>query len=158
MESVNFWIRLLTATLGTAAFSIIFRVRIRHLPLAVIGGGLTFCVYAAVDAWVASTFAAAFAASGVSAIYSELCARWHRAPAPVFLLPCAIPIVPGGSLYRCMFYLISKNTALARLYFWDTVTVAIGIAGGLSAVSLAFHLTEELAESLRKRRGRNTNT
>lgn len=152
MWTADFWIRLLTATVGTAAFSVIFRVRVKHLALAVLGGGLTFLIYFAVDCRTASAFAAAFTASGVSAVYSELCARWHRAPVPVFLLPCSIPIVPGGSLYQCMFYLISENSVLAKMYFWDTVTVAIGIAGGISAASLGFRLTEELTESFRKRK------
>lgn len=35
-------------------------------------------------------------------VYAEICARCFRAPATVFLMSSAIPLIPGGSLYRTM--------------------------------------------------------
>ena len=140
MWNREFWLQLITAIVATVAFSVMFRVRVKHLLLAALGGGLTFFVYAIVYNGMSSVFAAALLASAASAVYSELCARIQRAPALVFILPCAIPIVPGGSLYQAMLYLISKNFSLAKAYLIETLTIAMGIAGGLAAVSLLFHL------------------
>ena len=135
-----FFIQLITSFIGSLAFAGIFKIRPKHLFLAGLGGALTYFVYYVVEYSTLSLFAAAFFSSLVSAIYSEICARTMRAPAVIFLLPCAIPIVPGGSLYHTMFNLISKNVEIAWKHFANTITVAIGIAGGIAAVSLIFHI------------------
>ena len=86
------------------------------------------------------------------AIFAELCARVKQAPAVIFILPCAIPIVPGGSLYRAMYYLISKNTSLAMHYFGETLAVAGGIAGGIAMISLLVHLLHAGTRQLQERK------
>ena len=146
-----FLIQLLASFVGTAGFAVMFRLNAKLLPWAILGGGLTFFVYDAVETGMSSVFAAALISSAVSAIYAEFCARFNRAPAVVFILTCAIPIVPGGSLYRAMFYLISKDTGAAWQYFVQTVTIALGIAGGLAAVSLLFHLVTEFSAQLKRK-------
>ena len=75
-----FWIQLVTSFLGTAGFAILFRIRLRHLPAAILGGGLTYAIYFVVAQLSASVFAAAFVASACSALYSEILARVKRAP------------------------------------------------------------------------------
>lgn len=135
-----FWIQLVTSFLGTAGFAILFRIRLRHLPAAILGGGLTYAIYYVVAQLSLSVFAAALIASACSAVYSETLARVKRAPAIVFLLPCAIPIVPGGSLYRAMVRLISQDFAGAWQYLLETLKVGIGIAGGMVAVALIVQL------------------
>ena len=146
-----FWIQLVTSFLGTAGFAILFRIRLRHLPAAILGGGLTYAIYFVVTQLSASVFAAAFVASACSALYSEILARVKRAPAVVFLLPCAIPIVPGGSLYRAMVQLISQNFAGAWQYLLETLKVGIGIAGGMVAVSLMVQLFVAVLTQRKKR-------
>lgn len=140
MTDARFWLSLLMACLGTAGFSVLFHIRLRYLPFVILGGGLTYALYAVSDHYLTSYFAAAFLASAFSALYSEVCARVGRAPAVVFLLPCAIPIVPGGSLYRTMVQLISQNFSQARADFLETIKIGMGIAGGIVAVSLAFQI------------------
>ena len=69
-------------------------------------------------------------------IYSETCASLRRTPATVFLLPSLIPLVPGGSLYYTMSYLISSDYSQAYNYGMSTVYVVLGIAGGVVTASL----------------------
>ncbi len=140
MWTLDFLIQMITALLGTVAFAIMFRLPVRFLHIATLGGGITYFVYYVISFYFSSLFAAAFFSTALSALYSEFCARRFRAPAIVFSLLCAIPIVPGGSLYRTMVNLISKDYLNAWFFFQQTVTVAIGIAGGLALISLAFHL------------------
>lgn len=144
MLSTDFFVQLVTSLLGSAAFAVLFRIRLKHLPVATLGGGIAYFVYYVINYYFSSVFAAAFIASAVSAIYAEACARFQEAPAIIFVLPCAIPIVPGGSLYRTMFNLISQNMDLATKYLMETLKIAIGIAGGLAAVSLIFHLVNAI--------------
>lgn len=152
MWTYEFLIRLITALIGTAAFAVIFRLNPKHLLWAILGGGVTYVVYEAVNGALASVFAAAFISSAVSAVYSEICARQKRAPAAIFTVLCAIPIVPGGSLYRTMFYLISKEYAVTAAYLGETVSIAIGMAGGLAAVSLLARLISGIVAHARKKR------
>ena len=148
----TFWIQLIASLVGTAGFSLMFRLNAKHLLWAILGGGLTFFAYDGVDHLMGSVFAAAFISSAVSALYAELCARLNRAPTVVFILTCAIPIVPGGSLYRAMFHMISKEFDTAVSYLWQTVSIALGIAGGLAAVSLLVHVINEIILHLKKQR------
>ncbi len=152
MWNIEFFIQLITSLLGSAAFAILFRIRPKHLPMAMIGGGITYFVYFLINYFFSSVFAAAFIASAISAIYAEACARFKEAPAIVFVLPCAIPIVPGGSLYRTMFNLISQDLNVAMQYLLETLKIAIGIAGGLAAVSLIFHLVNAIIFYILKKR------
>ena len=137
----TFYIQLITSFLGSAGFALMFKIRMRYLPFSIIGGGLTYAVYYFGGVVTSSVFAAAFLGSAVSALFSEICARIKRAPAMIFLVPCAIPIVPGGSLYRAMLNLISQNFEDAWYYLIETLKVGIGIAGGIVTVSLLFSLS-----------------
>ena len=85
-------------------------------------------------------FAAAFVATAVAAVFSECCARLRRAPAPVFLVPGTIPIVPGGDLYYTMRYLLSGEFADFAQYLVRAVLVGLGIGGGIVTVSLVVGL------------------
>ena len=152
MWDSTFFIQLITSMLSSVAYSVIFRLRARYLPWAAIGGGLTFFMYYVILQAFSSVFAAAFFGSALMAIFSEFCARVKQAPAVIFILPCAIPIVPGGSLYRAMYYLISKNTSLAAQYFGETLAVAGGIAGGIAIVSLLVHLINAGTRQLQERK------
>jgi uncharacterized membrane protein YjjB (DUF3815 family) len=70
------------------------------------------------------------------AIFSEICARGFRAPAVVFLFPCAIPIVPGGALYNSMYNLLKNNPVAFLDNISITGQVILGIALGLSVSSV----------------------
>ncbi len=152
----TFYIQLITSLFGSAGFALMFKIRARYLPFAILGGGLTYAAYYFAGALSSSVFAAAFVSSAVSAIFSELCARIKRAPALIFLVPCAIPIVPGGSLYRMMLNLISQTYNVAWFYLVETLKVGIGIAGGIVTVSLCFSLSTGIRNYFRMRRTENT--
>ena len=148
----TFYIQLVTSLFGSAGFALMFKMRARYLPFAILGGGLTYAMYYFGGVMTSSVFAAGFLGSAASAVFSEICARVKRAPAIVFLVPCAIPIVPGGSLYRCMLNLISQNYGAAWFYLTETLKVGIGIAGGIVAVSLCFSLSIGVKNHFRMRR------
>lgn len=139
--NLEFLVSFLMASIGTVGFSLLFRSRAKYLFILAIGGALTYAVYRFFELNVfCSVFAAAFFSSAFSAVYSEIFARIKRAPTIVFLAPCAIPIVPGSSLYYCMANLISHNTEAALAHFSSAVSIGIGIAGGIMAVSILVNI------------------
>lgn len=157
MWTIEFLIQFIASLFGTLGFSLMFRIGKNHLLPATLGGGFTFFVYYLLDYLTGSLFSAAFFSSCASAIIAELFARWRKAPTVLFILPCAIPIVPGGSLYNAMFNLISKNLDIAWRHLADTLTVAIGIAGGLAAISLIFHIGTAAIAYIRKSKFKTNN-
>ncbi len=46
-----------------------------------------------------------------------------------FLLPCLIPLVPGGGLYYTMSYAVLKEMQQFRIYLSNTAEAAIGYCG-----------------------------
>lgn len=138
--STVFFVQLITALLGTLGFAVLFRVRTKHLALAGACGIFTWLLYYTVIFFGGSLFLAAFVASAVATVFAECCARWRHAPAPVFLVPGTIPIVPGGALYYTMRYLLIGDFSLFAEYLMQALLVGIGIGGGIVAVSVAVSL------------------
>lgn len=132
----DFILGVLYAVAGTIGFSILFRIDLKRLPMAALGGGLSWAMYLIVfslsDDILTSTLCAAF----FSTIYSESLAVICRTPATTFLLPCLIPLVPGGGLYYTMSYLLAKDYEMMGYYGRSTAASVLGIAGGVMAGSL----------------------
>ncbi len=132
----EFVIPLLTAALATFGFSILFYVHPRHLLLATLGGTLTTAVYLLVGHFMEGEMIPSLIAAAVGAGFSEICARTTKVPVPVYMLPCVIPLVPGSGLYATMFNLVTGDYSNAFSTGLVTLQVALGIAGGIMAVSI----------------------
>ncbi len=135
-----FIIQLITAAIGTLGFAILFKVQIKHLPYAVLCGLFTYAVYYSILFMNGSLFAAAFFATAVTSVFSEICARICHAPATLFLLPGTIPIVPGGDLYYTMRSLLSGDFNGSFASLTDALLIGIGIAGGIVVMSVLVSL------------------
>ena len=129
-------INLIAAAVGTVGLSVIFHMRPRHIPIAALGGTLTYFVYCAMELSGVSFFGASLVSTLVLAVFAEVCARIFKAPTPIFLLSGAIPIVPGGLLYYTVSNFLSGNYEEGKRYLLSTLGVGLGIAGGMVAVSL----------------------
>jgi uncharacterized membrane protein YjjB (DUF3815 family) len=90
---------------------------------------------------------AAFAAS----VFADLFARLCKAPSTVFILPGCIALVPGGTLYYAMSNLLSENRDVAVEYFLTTLTVGIGIGGGIIAASLLRVTIQAISKKLKRK-------
>ncbi len=132
----EFSTQLVTALLGTLAFAILFRCRVRHLPYASACGLFTYAIYYTVAFLGGSLFFAAFLCTAFTTVFAEVCARLRCAPALIFLLPGTIPIVPGSDLYYTMRYLLEGDYPRSFLHLRNALLVGIGIAGGIVAVSI----------------------
>ena len=145
-------IRLVFSTVSTVGLSILFYIRPRRLPLATLGGFLTYAVYLLIHTLVASEFICNMLASMVGALYAELLARRTHVPVTVYTIPCVIPLVPGSVLYRTMSSLVQNRLRDAVSYGLNTATVALGIASGIVAGSVLAILYRSLRERLPGRR------
>ena len=145
-------IKLLTAVLGSIGFSIIFYLKPHKLPLAALGGLVTCAVYLGVQMLLGGELVPNLAAAFVGAIFSEVMARLTKAPVPVYLLPCLIPLVPGGMLYKTMDNFIRGAYGVAGSCGLTALAVAVGIAGGIMAASVCGILYVQAVGCLKKKR------
>lgn len=144
--------QLLTSAIGSVGFAMIYRVAGKYLPLAALGGTLTFAVYYTVEFFGWGVFAAALLSAAFSALFSEIFAKIKRAPVSIFLLPCSIPIVPGSGLYYTIANFIAKDFVQAWHYLGVTLGIGLGMACGIVVVPVVWHLCLGAINYLRKRK------
>lgn len=129
-------VTLFTAALGTLGFSILFYVHPRRLVLATVGGILTCAVYLLAGRFIEGELLPNLLGALVGAGYSEIMARVTKVPVPVYMVPCVIPLVPGGILYATMFQFVSGHYTAAATAALTALQVALGIAGGIVIASV----------------------
>ena len=147
-------IMLISAGLGTLGFNLIFKVNPKHIPVATLGGILSCGIYLFFDTVGVNLFVSNFIAMLVAGIACEIFAKVFKAPAAVFLLPCAIPLVPGGSLYYTMSSLIFDNVAIGLEHGKATLLTGLGIAAGMIAASVIWTSLSHFISSKRKKNSR----
>ena len=134
MESIV--TQLISGTLGSLGFSLIFNVRKKYLIPAALGGLLAWGVYllairlSGIDVLIATVIA-----SVCCQIYSEIFARIYKTPTTVFVIPAVVPLIPGGSLYNTMYAAVMKDWVQFHAYGVQTLLGTLGIPIGLSFVS-----------------------
>ena len=125
-------IRSLAAGLGTIAFALMFRVRKRHYVDCGVLGTITWFAYMiCIRIW--NNEAIAVFVSGFAAVLaSRVLAVLRRCPATVFLMTSLIPLLPGISLYRTIYYLLMGSAQISmhfgKLCFLTAFTIAVSIA------------------------------
>ena len=129
-------IMLATAALGTLGFSILFYVHPRRLLVATLGGILTCGVYLLCGHLIGGELLPNLLGALVGAGFSEIMGRLTKAPVPVYMVPCVIPLVPGGALYETMFNFVAGNYDVAATAGMRTLEIALGIAGGIVIASV----------------------
>jgi len=139
----------LAAALGSMAFGIVYHVKRKHLWTVALGGGVGWLLYSVFLQITDSGFISNMVASMFATGYSEIMARKRKAPAVVFLLPCLIPLVPGGGLYYSMSYTVLKDFTQSYAYVFSTAEAAFGIAAGIIVVSVVvkFNVDKNKKES-----------
>lgn len=134
METKMIVIQIITAALGAFGFALLYRLRPEHLPLAALGGALTWGIYLLGLNFTENIFAASLVASIFCAFYAEVLAKLLKTPATVFLIPSIISLIPGGSLYYTMSELVQKDLTSSWYYARLTIQYALAIALGISLV------------------------
>ena len=76
-------------------------------------------------------FAGYFAGAVFATIAAEILARFYKCPATIFLIIGVIAMVPGGALYRTMFYAVSGEWGMFGTQGIKTFLYAVSIAAGI---------------------------
>ena len=129
-------IMLITAALATLGFSILFYIHPRRLVVATLGGVLTTGIYLLGVHFIGGELFPNLLGALVGAGFSEIMGRLTKVPVPIYMVPCVIPLVPGGALYETMFSFVTGNYDAAATAGMRTLQIALGIAGGIVIASV----------------------
>lgn len=144
-------IQVVCAVIGSLGFSFIFHLKRDKLLVASVGGGLTWLFYLLVVHRVNGEFAAYFLATVFATFYAELMARVKKAPATIFVITALIPLIPGGSLYYTMEYLMQKDMEMMRSKAAETAMLALAIAMGITIVIMLLDLFSLVTRAVKHR-------
>lgn len=136
MSIFQLFTEMLITGAGSLAFGIVYKVKKRRLPVVAAGGGVGWLIYRLLFLLLKNIFLSNVGATVFITAFAELMARKLKAPVVVFLLPCLIPLVPGGSLYYAMSWIIQKDSIQALTYLGNACEAAFGIAAGIVIVSV----------------------
>lgn len=145
-------VQLISAFIGSLGFCFVFNVRGKLAFPAAMGGMLCWGVYLLYESALGGIFMPTIIASSFAALYSEVLARIYKAPAPVFLIPTVIALIPGSTLYYAMSYAVSSDWELCREYGTRTGIYALGIAIGISLVWAAMEIIRNIHRMFKKER------
>lgn len=139
--------QLVTAFLGSAGFSLLFKIRKELLFPASFGGMLCWGVYlVGANLILEGIFAPTFAASAFAAVYSEQLAIKMKVPATILFIPTVVPLIPGSCLYYTMSYAVRKEWEQAGAYGYLTIQYALGIAIGMSLIYAIYQMRRNIRE------------
>ena len=124
-------IQIITATVGSLGFGILFNVREKRLIAVAIGGGVAWALYLLFFSATESLGISYFLVSLIVSLYGEIMARCFKCPALLFISPSLIPLVPGASLYYTMSHALSQNTESFISSGLTTVVAASALAIGI---------------------------
>jgi uncharacterized membrane protein YjjB (DUF3815 family) len=133
-------LQLFYAFLGSLGFALLFKLKLKRLVIASLGGILCWGVYLIMIYFNAGIFASTLIAAIFASLYSEILARILKAPTTVFIIPAVVPLIPGSALYYTMQCAVLSDSAGVKHYALATLLYIAGIALGLSIVSAIFRI------------------
>lgn len=145
-------IQCLSAFFACIGFAFVFRVH-HHFRFAIVGslgGMLGWIVYLISYHYSHHDPFSNFIAMSCVAFYSEILARYLKAPSTIFIIIGCFPLVPGKGIYQTMLYLIQGNTALFVSSLLNTIAIAFSIALSILFVSTIFKVLKKM-KFLRKK-------
>jgi uncharacterized membrane protein YjjB (DUF3815 family) len=145
-------LKIAAGAIATLGFAILFRLKPSHWPFAMLDGLFACICYFAFTELFGGNFLPNLLAAFAASVFADLFARLCKAPSTVFILPGCIALVPGGTLYYAMSNLLSENREVAVEYFLTTLTVGIGIGGGIIAASLLRVTIQAISRKLKRKK------
>lgn len=126
------------AFLGSYCPAILFNIEKKNLFWAGLCGAMGWTAYDGIYTLSGNKIYAAFIASIVISLASEIMAKILKTPSTVFHVPSLFPIVPGISAYYTVLYIIENNITEALYKALETIGIAGAIAFGILLVSTIF--------------------
>lgn len=141
----------LSCAIGCAGFAIYFNTHGPGMFICILGGVLTWGVYAIVIHFGGSEYFAYFIASAFASLYAEVMARIRKFPAIAYLVVSTFPLLPGGGIYYTMSHAVRGDMVSFSQQGMQTVSIAGSMAVGILLISTFFRLLATLKAEKRKK-------
>ena len=92
---------------------ILFHIKKKYLPLAAVGGFLSWLGFLLGKEFWGNVFLPTLMAGFVTDVYAEILARICKETSTSFFVTSVIPLIPGSTLYYCMNSIVEGNTVRA---------------------------------------------
>lgn len=146
---MKYAVQLVMAFFGFLGFAGIFNIKQDKLFPAAFGGFLAWAVYLVMGLCSSQDPVRFFVASLIFTVYAEIMARIKKTPATIFLVPAAIPLIPGGSLYKTMWYALKGQRETCIHQAGYTLLLAVAIACGILCAMTIWAILENMTHSKR---------
>lgn len=127
---------IISGTVGTLGFSMVFRANRSRVLFNCIGGAITCAVYVILCSTTDNIFMQNLFPALVATAYAEIMARVLKAPATPILACSIISLVPGGKLYYTTYYFVISEMDKFRETFMETLNIAAGLAVGIICITV----------------------
>lgn len=127
---------ILSGTIGTVGFSLLFKANPKRTLFNALGGTITCIVYVVCCEVFEHEFMQNFFPALAATAYAEIMARVVKAPATPILACSIISLVPGGKLYYTTYYFVVGQMSLFEHTLTQTLRIAAGLAVGIIVVSV----------------------
>lgn len=139
--------KVMGAFLAVCSFSILLEIPKRLVLFSGLTGGVGWFLYLYMEKRFSSVILVAFVSAVAVALLSNIFARLLKAPASVFLVAGILPSVPGGSIYRSVYFLIANDLEKSEYYFLETLQIA-------GAIAMAIFITDSIIKLYTKLKNR----
>jgi uncharacterized membrane protein YjjB (DUF3815 family) len=92
-------VQIITGSIGSLCFGILFNLKGKRLLAGAIGGLLSWGIFVILSQFIASEVLNYFLVSVIVSIYAEIVAKEVKTPTTPIITTSLIPLIPGGSLY-----------------------------------------------------------
>lgn len=128
MTGLSTILKTLAAGVGTVAFAVFYNVSKRYFFELGLIGALSWLIYLVLIQVTAWEGVAVFLSALFVAFASQILAVYKRCPATIFLASSMIPLIPGLSVYRTVYFLLVGNLNDAMIYLRTAFVAAFAIA------------------------------
>ena len=95
-------VRSISCWVGIGASALTFRIPAKELPWATAAGFLGWEVMDCLQSYNVPTLTATTLGALTVSLCSEVLARDRKAPAPIYVVPGILPLVPGRAIYYAL--------------------------------------------------------
>ena len=115
-------IQLITGALGSVGFGILFHMKKKYLPLAAVGGFISWMVFLLGKGLWGNVFLPSLLAGFIVDVYAEILARICKETSTSFFVTSVIPLIPGSTC-KLLKHKSHKSTNRSRHFFPQKVSM-----------------------------------
>ncbi len=145
-------IQVLSGTVGSVCFAMLFNIRGRRLAVSALGGCLSWSFYLLFEYLTKNEVLSYFLVALLITAYAEIMARVVKTPTTTFIMAALIPLIPGASLYYTMTSAFSGDLLLFGNKAVYTLKLAAALALGVIVASMLAKGTFALMKRARERK------